>query len=177
MVALYSSCDKEPERPDYYFRYMVNGEQREFKANTDSGILFLDDPDGVNKIAFFTLTTGSDNEKNAIFLSLRYRETFEVNRTYSMQRLTIINNQEVPSISTVYYDENGKEHGAVLLRSKNPGAADDASVAITSLVEEGSYGTFSAVVFAADATGDLSDRTPIEITNGEFFIPNFRSLR
>lgn len=177
IVALNSACDKEPERPDYYYRYTLNGEQKEFKANTDAGILFLDDPDGVNKIAFFTFTSGSDNEKNAIFLSLRYQETLESGVSYSMQRPTVVNNQEVPSISTVYFDENGKEHAAVLLKINNPGAGDDASVAITSLVEEGSYGTFSAVVFASDETGDLADRTPIVITNGEYFLPNFRSLR
>lgn len=177
ILALYSSCDKEPERPDYYFRYAINGVQKEFKANKDSGILFLDDPESINKFALFTMTTGDDNEKNALFMSLRYQETLDPGLTYIMQEPMVVNNQEVPRISTVYFDEIGKEHAAVLLKSNNPGAEDNATVTVTSLVEEGSYGTFSAVVFAADATGDLADRTPIRITNGEYFLPNFRSLR
>lgn len=177
IVALYSSCDKEPERPDYYFRYKINGVQKDFKANTDSGILFLDDPESINKFAFFTMTTGDDNEKNSIFMSLRYQESLEPGFTYIMQEPVVVNDQVVARISTVYFDENGIEHGAVLLRSNHPGAEDNATVTLTSLVEEGSYGTFTAVVFPSDATGDLADRTPIRITDGEYFLPNFRSLR
>ncbi|MBW3466673.1 hypothetical protein [Arthrospiribacter ruber] len=176
-IAVFSSCDREPPRPDYYYRFKVNGVQKEFKANTDSGILFLEDPNEVNRYMLFNMTTGRDNEKNSLFISLRTLESITVGTRYEMQLGINVNNNIVPRITVLYFDENGDQFIADLLQRDNPGAKDDAWVIFDELVQEGSYGRFEATIFSVDDDGDLAARQEIKITDGEFFIPNFISLR
>ncbi|EOZ93591.1 hypothetical protein A33Q_3537 [Indibacter alkaliphilus LW1] len=176
-VAVFSSCDREPDRPDYYYRFKVNGVQKEFRANTDSGILFLDDPNEVNRYMLFNMTTGRDNEKNSLFISLRTLETITIGTRYEMQLGINVNNQVVPRITVLYFDENGDQFIADLLQRDNPGARDDAWIVFDELIQEGSYGRFEATIFSVDDDGELSERQDILITDGEFFIPNFISLR
>lgn len=176
-VAVFTSCDKEPDRPDYYYRFKVNGVQKEFKANTDSGILFLEDPNAANRYMLFNMTTGRDNEKNALFISLRTLESITIGTRYEMQLGITVNNTVVPRITVLYFDENGDRFIADLLQTDNPGARDDAWVIFDELIQEGSYGRFEATIYSVDDDGELSERQDMFITDGEFFIPNFISLR
>lgn len=176
LLIVLTSCKDDDPRPDYYYRFKVNGVQKEFRANKDSGIVFLDAPNSINKIIFFTMVTGADPEKNAIVISLRSTEEAESGIEYKMQEPLTVNNTIVPRISIVYFDENGKTFGATLLQSLNPGARDDARLKFTQITTEGSYGEFQAIAFDMSATGDLGSRQELLITDGEFFMPNFVSL-
>lgn len=176
-VVAFSSCDKEPDRPDYYYRFKVNGVQKEFKANNNSGILFLDDPNGVNKYMIFSMTTGRDDDRNAISLSLRTLETITIGTRYEMQLGINVNQQVVPRITLLYFDENGNQFIAGLLQRDNPGARDDAWVVFDELTQEGSFGRFEATLFPADFEGELSARPEMRITDGEYFLPNHISMR
>lgn len=176
-VSLFSSCDREPPRPDYFYRFKVDGVQKEFKANSESGIIFLEDPNDLNKYMVFSMTTGKDDDINSFFISLRTLETITIGTTYQMQLGINVNNRVVPRITVVYSDENGDQFIADLLQRDNPGAKDDAWIVFDKLVQEGSYGRFEATVFSVDHEGELSERVPVKITDGEFFLPNFISLR
>jgi hypothetical protein len=169
----FSSCEKEEPQPDYYYSFKVNGVQKEFKANKDAGITFLED--GANRFTLFNMVTGTALSKNAIIMSFRNREQIQLGLTYTMQNPIMVNGTLSPSLVLIYFDENGKEFGATLLQSSNPGALDDCSFKITDFTTEGSLGEFEGVLFDLSATGDLSQRTPLLITEGKFFLPNFVS--
>ena len=177
VILTFSSCEKDDPRPDYYYKFKVNGVQKEFKGNKDANIVFIEDPNSNNRFTIFTFVTGNDPTKNAIVISLRTTVTPEYGVKYEMQNPIIINNQVVPLLAFIYLDENGKEYGATLLQSQHPGAMDDGSLMLTELTTEGSFGTFQAVTFDANQTGELSQRQPLNITDGEFFMPNLVSLR
>ncbi|TVP43158.1 MAG: hypothetical protein EA341_18540 [Mongoliibacter sp.] len=176
-VAVFSSCDREPDRPDYYYRFKVNGVQQEFRANDEAGILFLEDPNEVNRYMLFTMTTRNDNQKNAIYISLRTLETITIGTRYEMQLGINVNNRVVPRITTLYFDENGNQFIADLLQRNHPGARDDGWVVFDELNPQGSIGRFEATLFPIDDDGELSERQELKITEGEFFIPNNISLR
>jgi len=172
-----SSCEKEDPRPNYYYKFKVNGVEKEFKASTDANIVFIEDPNSENRFTIFTFVTGNDPKKNTIVISLRTTIPPEYRVKYEMQKTIFINSQPAPVLTFIYFDENGKEYGATLLQSQNPGAMDNGTLTLTDLTTEGSYGIFEAVMFDLNQTGELSQRTPLNITDGQFFIPNFVSLR
>lgn len=177
VVFAFSSCDKEDPRPNYNYKFKVNGVEKEFSGSNDANIVFIEDPNSSNRFTIFTFVTGNDPNKNAIIISLRTNVTPEFGVNYEMQNPILVNDQPAPALTLIYLDENGKEYGAVLLQSLNPGAMDNASLMLTELTTEGSYGTFEAVAFDLNQTGELSQRTPLNITDGEFFMPNVVSLR
>lgn len=177
VLFIFSSCEKEVPRPNYYYKFKVNGVEKEFKGSTDANIVFIDDPNSDNHFTIFTFVTGDDPNKNAVIISLRTTQAPLYRTTYQMQRTIFVNSQPTPTLTFIYLDENGKEYGATLLQSSNPGALDDGSLILTELTSEGSYGRFEAVVFDLNDTGEPSQRTPVNITDGEFFMPNFVSLR
>lgn len=176
VLLILTSCKDEDPRPDYYYKFKVNGVQKEFKATKDAGIVFLDEPNSINKIIFFTMVSNSDPQKNSVVISLRSTEDVESGIEYQMQEPLTVNSTIVPRISIVYFDEKGKSFGATLLQSLNPGARDNAKLKFTQITTEGSYGTFEAIAFDMSATGDLNVRQELLITDGEFFMPNFVSL-
>lgn len=177
VVFAFSSCDKDEPRPNYYYKFKVNGVEKEFKGSKDANIVFIEDPNSVNRFTIFTFVTGTDPNKNAIIISLRTTVTPEFGVNYTMQNPILVNQQTAPSLTFIYLDENGKEYGAILLQSENPGAMDNGSLMLTELTAEGSYGTFDAITFDLNQTGDLSQRQPLNLTEGEFFMPNIVSLR
>lgn len=172
-VLSFSSCEKEEPKPDYYYSFKVNGVLKEFKANNDAGITFLES--GLLRIALFNMVTGSQLSKNAVIMSFRNTEQIQLGFKYIMQNPIMVNGTLSPSLALVYFDENGKEYGAVLLQSSNPGALDDCSFKITEFTTEGSIGEFEGVLFDQGDTGPLDQRTPLIITEGKFFLPNFVS--
>ncbi|WP_373494646.1 hypothetical protein [Aquiflexum sp.] len=177
VVFAFSSCNKDEPRPNYFYKFKVNGVEKEFKASNDANIVFIEDPNSDNRFTLFTFVTGSDPNKNAVIISLRTTVAPEYGLKYEMQRTVFVNSQPTPVLTFIYLDENGKEYGATLLQSQNPGAMDNGSLTLTGLTTEGSIGRFEAVVFDLNHTGELSQRTPLNLTDGEFFIPNFVSLR
>jgi hypothetical protein len=177
VVFTFSSCEKDDLRPNYYYKFKVNGVQKEFKGSKDANIVFIEDPNSSNRFTVFTFVTGNDPTKNAMVISLRTNVTPEFGIKYEMQQPIIINEQVVPSLAIIYLDENGKEYTATLLQSQHPGAMDNGSLMLTELTSEGSYGVFEAVIFDVNQTGELSQRQPLTITDGEFFMPNLVSLR
>ena len=171
-----TGCEKEPEGPDYFFRFKFNGVQKEFKATKDSNIVFIDDQ-GL-QLATFNMVSQQDPAKNSIFIGLRTPETPKIGITYEMQVPIIVQGELSTQVTFLYFDENGKAFLATLLASSHPGARDDASVTFSEISTEGSNGTFEALVFEAeDETSDLSNRQAFTITDGEFFLPNLVSLR
>lgn len=173
-VFLFSSCEKEEPRPDYFYSFKVNGVQKEFRINNDGGITFLED--GPNRFTLFNMVTGNDLSKNSIIMSFRNKDQIELGLRYIMQNPIVINGTLSPSLALIYFDENGKEFGATLLQSSNPGALDDCSFKITNFTTEGSIGEFEGVVFDLSDSGPLANRTPVLITEGKFFLPNFVSI-
>lgn len=175
VIGLFASCDRGPERPDYFYRFKFNGVEKEFKASTDADIIFIDAPGGL-KLATFTMVSGRDTDRNALIIGLRYRD--EMLRSYEMQTPIMVNGVLSPTLTFFYLDENGKAYLATLLQSQNPGARDDGRVAFTDITPEGSFGTFEAVVFdVTEETSELSARQAFTITEGEFFLPNVASIR
>lgn len=172
-VFSFSSCEKEDPKPDYYYSFKVNGVQKEFRINNDAGITFLED--GPNRFTLFNMVTGDVLSKNAIIMSFRNMEQIELGQTYIMQNPIVVNGTLSPSLVLIYFDENGKEYGATLLQSSNPGALDDCSFKITEFTTEGSVGEFEGVIFDQRDTRPLNQRTPVLITEGKFFLPNFIS--
>ncbi len=175
LILVMASCKEEDPRPDYYYRFKVDGVQKEFKATKDAGIVFLDEPNSTNRIMFFTMVSETDPNKNSLVISLRTTESVQSGTEYRMQEPLTVNNALVPRISFLYFDENAESFGATLLRDNNPGARDNATLIFTQITTEGSYGEFSAVIFDMEASGDLADREAVLITDGEFFLPNFAS--
>lgn len=175
LLAALTGCDKD-ERPDYYYRFKINGVQKEFRANRDANIVFIE-TGGANS-TIFTMVTGNDPEKNSMIISLRTVESVVQGTTYIMQEPVFVNSILSPALTFVYFDENGKQFIGGMLQSENPGARDNGSLIFTDITTEGSYGRFEAVVFdAEDETSELSTRQAFTITDGEFFLPNFISLR
>lgn len=172
-VFSFSSCEKEDPKPDYYYSFKVNGVQKEFKINKDAGITFLED--GPNRFTLFNMVTGDVLSKNAMIMSFRNSEQIELGLRYIMQNPIVVNGTVSPSLVLIYFDENGKEYGATLLQSSNPGALDDCSFKITDFTTEGSVGEFEGVVFDLSDSGPKANRTPVLITEGKFFLPNFIS--
>jgi hypothetical protein len=172
-VFSFSSCEKEEPKPNYFYSFKVNGVQKEFKANNDAGITFLED--GPNRFTLFNMVTGDNLSKNAMIMSFRNQEQIQLGLTYIMQNPIMVNGTLSPSIALVYFDENGKEYGATLLQSSNPGAADDCSFKITDFTTEGSTGEFEGVLFDLADPRPLDQRIPLLITEGKFFLPNFVS--
>jgi hypothetical protein len=176
LIAALTGCEKDPERPDYYFRFRFNGVQKEFKASNDSNIVFIED--GGLQLATFNMVSQKDPAKNSVYIGLRTPDTPQVGVRYDMQIPVNVQGVLSPQVTVLYFDENGKAFLATLLASSNPGARDDASVTFSEITTEGSYGTFEALVFEAeDETSELSTRQAYTITGGEFFLPNFVSLR
>lgn len=167
------SCEKKDERPDYFYSFRVDGVEKSFKANQNSNIVFIDDRQSNIRIAFWTMVTGNDNLRNSLVLSLRTLERIELGLTYEMQVPIVVQTTTSPSISFVYFDENGKEWGATMLRSLNPGAQDNASIRITDFSAEGSRGSFEGVLVDMQDPRPLDQRRTIRITDGRFFLPNF----
>jgi hypothetical protein len=172
-VFSFSSCEKEEPRPDYYYSFKVNGVLKEFKANNDAGVTFLER--GNLRVALFNMVSGDVASKNAVIMSFRNTEQIQLGSRYIMQNPISINGTLSPSIALVYFDENGKEFGATLLQSSNPGAFDDCSFKITQFTTEGSIGEFEGVLFDQADTRPLDQRTPLIITEGKFYLPNFVS--
>lgn len=177
VIFTFSSCEKDDLRPNYYYKFKVNGVQKEFRGSIDANIVFIEDPNSANRFTIFTFVTGDDPTKNAIVISLRTTVTPEFGVKYEMQNPIPINEQVVPMLAFIYLDENGKEYNATLLQSQHPGAMDNGSLMLTELTSEGSMGVFEAVTFDVNHTGELSQRQPLTITDGEFFMPNLVSLR
>jgi hypothetical protein len=169
----FSSCEKEDPKPEYFYSFKVNGVQKEFRTNNDAGITFLED--GQLRITLFNMVTGDDLSKNSVIMSFRNRDQIQLGQTYIMQNPITVNGSLIPSLALIYFDENGKEFGAILLQSANPGALDDCSFRITDFTTEGSTGDFEGVLFDISDTGPLDQRTPLVITEGKFFLPNFVS--
>jgi len=176
LIVALTGCEKDPERPDYYFRFRFDGVQKEFRATNDSNIVFIED--GGLQIATLTMVSQKDPAKSSIIIGLTTPDSPRVGVTYDMQVPVIVNGTLASQVSFVYFDENGKPFLAYLLASSNPGARDDGSLTFTEINREGSYGTFEALVFdAEDETSELSARQAYTITGGEFFLPNLVSLR
>ncbi|MGY6742460.1 MAG: hypothetical protein ACXIUQ_06970 [Cecembia sp.] len=175
IFGIFSSCDRGPERPDFYYRFKVNGVQKEFKASPKADITFIDTQMGFN-LATFTMVTGSRTDRNAFVIGLRYRG--ELQTAYEMQVPIIVNGVLSPTLTFFYLDENGRSFLGTLLQSENPGALDDGRVEFTAITPEGSYGTFEAIIFDPnEETSELSARQMVRITDGEFFLPNVASIR
>lgn len=171
---LLNSCgEKEAPRPDYNFSFKVNGVTKEFKANRDSDITFVTNQGTGNRTTIFTMLSGNDPSKNSISIVLRTNTSLSIGTRYEMQVPITVNNVVVPSIVFQYFDEDGKEYAAYLLKSANFGAGDDASIILSDFTDEGSFGLFEGVLFDVTDTSDLSQRTPLLITEGRFFLPNF----
>jgi hypothetical protein len=175
VFGLFSSCDRGPERPDFYYRFKFNGVQKEFKAGPNSDITFIDTQGGFN-LATFTMVTSSNPDRNALIIGLRYRG--ELSTAYEMQSPIMVNGILSPTLTFLYLDENGKPFLATLLQSENPGARDDGRLVFTDITREGSFGTFEAIIFdPLEETSELSARQAYRITDGEFFLPNVASIR
>ncbi|MDX5478381.1 MAG: hypothetical protein LPJ98_07970, partial [Cyclobacteriaceae bacterium] len=111
-------------------------------------------------------------------IQLRTVEDVTQGVTYIMQEPVFVSGVLSPALTFLYLDENGKIFLGGRLQSENPGARDNGSLIFTDITTEGSYGRFEAVVFdAEDETSELSARQAFTITDGEFFLPNFVSLR
>lgn len=174
ILFFFNSCsDKEEPRPNYNYSFKVNGVLKEFTASRDADVTFITNQGSGGRTTIFTMVTGDSPETNAISLLLRTNTSIEVGRTYQMQLPLQINEVLVPSIVLQYLDEDGNEYVAYLLQSENPGAQDDANVTINIFNDEGTIGTFEGVVFDANDQGPLGQRTPLLITEGRFFLPNF----
>lgn len=168
-----SSCEKEPERPNYNYSFKIDGVEKSFSASTDANIFFKDNIGGGVRLAFWTMVTGKDPEKNAVIVSLRTYDRLQLGLTYQMQDEIVVGGQVVPTMTMVYFDENGKEYGAILLRSQNPGARDNCSLTLSDFTTEGTNGTFEGVLFdLSDTTTPLADRKAVLLTEGKFFLPN-----
>ena len=175
VFGLFASCDRGPERPDYFYRFKFNGVQKEFRASADADIIFIDTPSGV-KLATFTMVTGNNTQRNTIVIGLRYRD--ELATSYEMQTPIIVNGILSPTLTFLYLDENGKSYLSTLLQSENPGARDDGRLVFTDFTTEGSLGTFEAILFdPTEGTAELSARQEFRITDGEFFLPNVAEIR
>lgn len=175
VFGLFASCDRGPERPDFYYRFKFNGVQKEFKGNKNADITFIETQFGFN-LATFTMVTGKNSDRNAVVIGLRYRGDME--RFYEMQTPIMVNGVLSPTLTFLYLDENGKGYLATLLQSENPGARDDGRLAFTDITPEGSFGTFEVILFdPTEETSELSARQEFRITDGEFFLPNVASIR
>jgi len=171
---VFSSCEKD-NRPDFYYRFKFNGVQKEFKATREADITFVETDRGFN-FATFTMVSEKNTKRNSIVIGLRYFG--ELQRSYEMQNPIVVNGVVSPTLTFVYYDENGRIYLAALLQSQNLGARDDGRVTFTQITPEGSYGTFEAIVFDTnEQTSELSARRAFTITDGEFFLPNVSSIR
>lgn len=172
-----TSCDKnEIPKPEYFYKFKINGVQKEFRASDDASIYFTQDQGTSTRRTLFTMVSGTDPLKNTIVMSFRSFSSIVVGNTYQMQSPIPVDGVENPSIIFLYFDENGKEYGATLLKTANPGANDNAFFSISEFTNENSKGTFEAVIFDLSATGDLNRREVVAITEGEFFLPNFISI-
>ncbi|UJP67105.1 hypothetical protein IPZ59_15125 [Mongoliitalea daihaiensis] len=167
------SCDKEDERPDYFYSFRVDGVEKSFRANKDANIVFIDDSQRNLRIATWTMVTGNNTEKNALVIVLRTIERLELGLTYQMQVPIVVQNVVSPSIAFVYLDEAGKSWGAILLEANNPGAQDDATIRITDFSSEGTSGVFEGILVDLEDQRPLDQRRTIQITDGRFFLPNF----
>jgi hypothetical protein len=169
-----SSCEKEPERPNYNYSFKVDGVEKSFSASNDANIVFIDDVINSLRLTVWTMVTGSDPEKNAVIISLRTNERLELDFTYQMQEEIVVRGQVSPRMTMIYFDENGKAYGATLLRTQNPDARDNCTLKITDFTTEGTIGTFEGVLFdLSDTTTPISRRKSVLVTEGKFFLPNF----
>jgi hypothetical protein len=171
---VFSSCQKD-DRPDFYYRFKFNGVQKNFKATSEADITFVETNMGFN-FATFTMVSERNTKRNSMVIGLRY--TGELQRSYEMQTPILVNGILAPTLTFVYYDENGKEYLGTLLQSQHLGAMDDGRLTFTQITPEGSYGTFEAIVFdPREPTSELSARRQFIISDGEFFLPNVSSIR
>lgn len=170
-----SSCKEDgPERPNYNYSFKIDGVQKSFSASADANIFFKDDIGGGVRLAFWTMVSEKNPEKNAVVVSLRTFEKLELGRTYQMQEEIVVGGVVSPRMTMVYFDENGKAFGAVLLRSQNPGARDNCNLTLSDFTTEGTTGTFEGVLFdLSDTTTPLAERKAYLLTEGKFFLPNF----
>lgn len=169
-----SSCEKEPERPDYNYSFKIDGVEKRFSASNDANIVFIDDVVNSLRLAVWTMVTGGDPERNSIIISLRTNERLEMDIAYQMQEEIVVRGQVSPRMTMIYFDENGKAYGATLLRTQNPDARDNCTLTITDFTTEGTVGTFEGVLFdLSDTTTPLARRKSVLLTEGKFFLPNF----
>jgi hypothetical protein len=173
LVTLLSlSCNKEAEeRPNYYYRFKVNGVQKEFSANTNASIGLVDDVNSGLFLAFLTMVTGNDGDKNAIVISLRTERGLLLDREYTMQEEITFQGKVSPTIAAFYLNERGKAFDATKLQKLYPGAEDDFIIKFTAFYPESIYGNFEGVLFDSSESGDLGSREPLYITEGKFYLP------
>jgi hypothetical protein len=168
-----SSCIDKDKRPDYYFKFKVDGVQKSFKASTDA-VIVLDDPRSNDKRNILNMVSSSDIEKNSIVIVIRVNRV-EVGQDYILQEAVILNGATLPQVAIAYWDENKIVYGASLLKSISPDALDDAVVTLTKFTTEGGYGTFSGILFKSLDEGPIGMRKPIVISEGEFYLPVIRN--
>ncbi len=166
------SCKKvEEERPNYYYRFKVNGVPKEFSANTNASIGLVDDASSGLFLVFMTMVTGNDGDKNAIVISLRTEQGLLLDKEYLMQDEITYQGKISPTIAAFYLDETGKAYDATKLRRLHLGAADNFKVKFTAFYPESIYGNFEGVLFESSETEDLGSREPLVITEGKFYLP------
>ncbi|GHB23541.1 hypothetical protein [Mongoliitalea lutea] len=168
-----SACDREDDRPDYFYSFSVDGVEKNHRANRDANIVFIDDSQNNIRLTTWTMVTGNNTERNAIVIALRTIERLELGFTYQMQVPIVVNSVTSPSIAFFYLDENGKAWGALNLESLNPGTPENASIRLVDFSAEGTTGVFDGVLVDMEDDRPLNQRRTIQITNGRFFLPNF----
>lgn len=168
-----TACDREDDRPDYFYSFNVDGVEKNFRANRDANIVFIDDSQNNIRLTTWTMVTGNNTERNAIVIALRTVSRLELGFTYEMQIPIVVNNVTSPSIAFFYLDENGKAWGALNLASLNPGTPENASIRLVDFSSEGTTGVFDGVLVDMEDDRPLNQRRTIQLTNGRFFLPNF----
>ncbi|GAB3217976.1 hypothetical protein J0A67_01700 [Algoriphagus aestuariicola] len=183
ILTVFAACGDGGEEPqpqsEYFFRFKVNGMQKEFRANLQTqGMAMTYDTSGeVYMATAIILGDGSDGTKNFVSMTVLNEEPFDTGMSYEMQDAIAYSGVPLVRIQFTYADEDGDLYNAVLFQRNDLSMkiTDDASVRFSSLSQNLVEGTFSATVLGPVSTPLGRANEEIKITDGQFKLVLYRS--
>ncbi|MFC4870618.1 hypothetical protein [Negadavirga shengliensis] len=167
------SCGETELKPteEYYIKFKVNGEQKEYNTDALNPVTFTFDQNGpVYQAILQVLGPGSDGKKNFINIITRNETVFEVNKSYRMHEAISYQNASLARIIFTWADENGDLYNAVLLKGAFPTLEikDEGQLMFSGISQDMVTGSFTANIIGPVSPTTGRGNTELSITEGEF---------
>lgn len=179
ILAACSGGDDPQPQSEYFFKFKVNGVQKEFKANLPTHLMAMtyNATADVHMATAIILGDGSDGTKNFVSITALNEEPFATGITYRMQEAILYTGVPVVRIQFTYSDEDGNLYNAVLFQRDGLPMlrTDDASIHFSSITQTKVEGTFDATVLGPVFTTTGRDNNELKITEGQFSLQLQRS--
>ncbi|WP_157986354.1 hypothetical protein [Chitinophaga alhagiae] len=175
ITILLAGCSKKgdpagAEPAEYYLRFKAEGLQQEYRQVTSAHLYY----DAENLAYHCNLTAALDISaptRNILSLFLVNKEQYKTGIVYHLRNGIHMpkTNAVMPQVMISLLNENGKPYTAQLLPASWYQFDDMAEVRFSEITDKHVRGYFSGLAFTA-----MPERTPMKITDGEFYLSVIR---